>query len=92
MGTMGEAYILDIMARRVQTDGLYMDRARAIVDELFLTRPIESRDARSRDRNEEDEVGDDGCCRITLKDLRDACTKINPKKAVGVDGIAGTMA
>ncbi|XP_071856548.1 uncharacterized protein [Bombus fervidus] len=77
------------MARTTRTEGLYVDRARDIVDELFLTRPTGSNDARSRNLSKGGDVDDDGC-RIMVEDLRDASKKINSKKAVGVDGIPGT--
>ena len=79
--------IMSRITRRVRTDGLHVDSVRSIVDELFLTRPMESRDRIVRDSN-----GDDGerDYRITEEDLLDACSKINPNKAVGVDGITET--
>jgi hypothetical protein len=63
-----------------------VDSVRCIVDELYLTRPMESRDRIVRDSNGNDGERD---CRITEEDLLDACSKINPNKAVGVDGITG---
>lgn len=53
---------------------------------LFLTRPTRSNDARSGNLNDARHANDDGC-RIMVQDLRDVGKKINPKKAVGVDGI-----
>ena len=41
-----------------------------------------------KNRNGEEEEGDD--YRISEEDLMDACRKINPNKAVSVDGIPGT--
>lgn len=77
---------MSTMARKTRKEGLHMDRARDIVDKLFLTRPTGSNDARSRNLSE---GGGDGC-RIMVEDLRDAGKKINPKKVVGVDSIPGT--
>jgi hypothetical protein len=60
-------------------------------DKLFLTRPIESRVARSKNHNEEDDADDDGGSSITLKDLWGVSMKVNPKKAVGVDNTPGIV-
>ena len=81
--------IMSRMARRTRTEGLHVDRIRDIVDELFLTRPTGSNDGRSRNLNEGGDVDNDGC-RIMVENLRDAGKRINQKKAVGADGIAGT--
>ena len=65
-----------------------MDKVRSIVDELFLTRPMERRQGTSRNRNGGEEGSDN--YRITEEDLIDVCRKINPYKAVGENGIPGT--
>ena len=46
--------VMSRMARRVQTDGLNLNRVRSIVDELFLMRPMESKDRIVRNRNGEE--------------------------------------
>jgi hypothetical protein len=81
----GRSYtaVMTRMVRRVQTD-----RVRSIVDEHFLTRPTERWQGTLRNRNREEEESDD--YRISEEDLMDACRKINPNTAVGVDGIPGT--
>ena len=67
--------IMSRMPRRMRTEGLHVDRARDILDALFLTIATGSR---SRNLNED---GDDGC-RVMVEDLRDAGKKINPKNPV----------
>lgn len=81
--------IMSRMARRTRAEGLHLDRARDTVDELFLTRPAGSNDARSRNLIESADVDDD-TCRIMVKDLCSAGKKINQKKAVDVNDILGT--
>jgi hypothetical protein len=80
--------VMSTTALRVGTDGLHVDKVRSLVDELFLTRPIERRQGTSKNRNGGEEGGDN--YRITEEDLIDVCRKINPNKAVSVNGIPGT--
>ena len=74
---MGRPYraIMSRMPRRMRTEGLHVDRARDILDALFLTIATGSR---SRNLNED---GDDGC-RVMVEDLRDVGKKINSKNPV----------
>lgn len=70
-GLLGRPYraVMSRMALRVGTDGLHVDKVRSIVDEIFLTRPMERRQGTSRNRNGGEEGSDD--YRITEKDLID---------------------
>lgn len=45
MDPWGKPYraVVSRMALRVGTDGLHVDKIRSIVDEVFLTRPMERR-------------------------------------------------
>lgn len=65
-----------------------MDKIRAIVDELFLTRPTENLMRIDASINSRDGEGD---CEYTEEALLDAGTRINPNKAVGVDDIPGAV-
>jgi hypothetical protein len=88
LGRRAYRAVMSTTALRVGTDGLHVDKVRSIVDELFLTRPIERRQGTSKNRNGGEEGGDN--YRITEEDLIDVCRKINPNKAVSVNGIPGT--
>ena len=76
------------LARKVRMDDLHVDKVRAIVHELFLTR---SRDFICRIDGSINIGEGEGNCLITKEMLLNAGAGINPNRAVSVDGIPGTV-